>query len=310
MSRPSSAPIALLLAVGLHACSGGGDDDATATQPPPPPPPPAQGAVTIAVADAPVDFATRVVVEFAGVELKPQGGSPITMASTGRQVDLLLLQRGASTPLVQNVFVPAGVYEWVRLLVNAQPNAQDDSFIELDTGGRFPLAILSGAEPGLQVNRSFTLEAASSVTFTIDFDLRKSLIASQGSSTDYGLRPVLRMVDNRVSGALAGTVSAALAAAPDCTPFIYLYEGSGTVPDDMDSAASPDVDPLTSVPVLLDTPSGQWRYGIGFLEAATYTATFTCDGKSDTPNGEEVLDFTGTQDVAIPATQTATLDFR
>jgi hypothetical protein len=33
-----------------------------------------------------------------------------------------------------------------------------------------------------------------------------------------------------------------------CTPQVYLFTGTNVVPDDLDSATDPDVDPFISVP--------------------------------------------------------------
>ena len=43
------------------------------------------------------------------------------------------------------------------------------------------------------------------------------------------------------------------------------------------------------------------------LEVGDYTASFTCDGGSYTPEGEEVLVFTGTQNVTVNTNQTTTI---
>jgi hypothetical protein len=67
------------------------------------------------------------------------------------------------------------------------------------------------------------------------------------------------------------------------------------------------VDPLVSAPVNLDTATGEYRFRAGFIEVGEYTASFTCDGASDTPEGEEVLVFTGTQNVTVNTNQTTTI---
>ena len=59
----------------------------------------------------------------------------------------------------------------------------------------------------------------------------------------------------------------------------------------------------------LDTTSGEYRFRAGFIEVGEYTASFTCNGASDTPEGEEVLVFTGTQNVTVSANQTTVIAF-
>jgi hypothetical protein len=95
----------------------------------------------------------------------------------------------------------------------------------------------------------------------------------------------------------------------DCEPQIYLFTGAGTTPDDLDSTPAPDVDPLISVPAELDVASGEYRFRLSFVEVGAYTASFTCDGDLDSPEGEETLVFAGTQDVNVSASQTTVISF-
>ena len=283
----------------LAGCGGVGSGD---------PDTPANGQLTLGVTDAPVDGATAVVVKFTAVELKPEGGNAFTIElAPAATVDLLALAGGNSRTLLDAHTVPAGHYEWVRLLIEAQQN-QPSSYIDLATGERFPLFVPSGSESGLKLIRGFNVAAGSISNFTIDFDLRKSVIAPPGQSPNYLLKPVLRIVDNLRVGTIAGTVAAALVPA-DCSPQVYIFTGTGIVPDDLDSAASPDVDPLISVPVRLDAASGEYRFRAGFIEVGDYTASFTCNGAADTPEGEEVLVFAGTQNLTVAANQTTTIAF-
>jgi hypothetical protein len=302
MSHPHPACIITAAAVLALAAACGGSDGSIAAES-------GSGSLNLAVTDAPVDTATKVVVEFSGVELKPQGGDPITIdLAPDRQIDLLALGGGASTLILQNATVPAGAYEWIRLQVNALANAQDDSYIELDTGERFPLVVPSGEERGLQLIRGFTIAQGSVSQFTIDFDLRKSVIAPVGQSPNFVLKPVLRIVDNLEAGTLAGTVAAARTTATGCSPFVYVFTGGGIIPDDLDAVPDPEIDPLVSVPVELDTASGEWRYRIAFLAAGSYTVAFTCDGAADTPEADEILTFSATANATITANQTTSLD--
>jgi len=281
--------MAAVLTALLVGCGGGGGSADEST---------GMGRLTLGITDAPVDDATAVVVKFTAIELKPEGGNPISIAlDPAPSIDLLDLADGSSRDLLVNREVPAGHYEWVRLLIEAQQNTPT-SYIDLSSGERFPLFVPSGSDSGLKLIRGFDVAVGSASNFTIDFDLRKSVIAPPGQSPNYMLKPVLRIVDNLKVGTLQGTVAPALAAT-GCTPQVYLFTGPGVVPDDLDAAVAPDVDPLVSAPVMLDPASGEFRFRIAFLEAGDYTATFTCDGALDTPEGEETLVFTGTRNVTI-----------
>ena len=291
-------PLIFISACLLAGC-GGGSGGSTETP---------MGRISLGITDAPVDGATAVVVKFTAVELKPEDGDAFTINLTPAQsVDLLVLAGGGSRALLENYSVPAGHYQSIRLLIEAQQN-QPSSYIDFASGERFPLFVPSGSESGLKLIRGFTVAAGSNSNFTIDFDLRKSVIAPPGQAPNYLLKPVLRMVDNLQVGAITGKVDAALVTT-GCSPQVYIFTGAGVVPDDLDPAAPPDVDPLVSVPVKLDTATGEYRFRAGFIEVGEYTASFTCDGAIDTPEGEEVLVFTGTQNLSVNTNQTTTIDF-
>ena len=291
-------PLIFISACLLAGC-GGGSGGSTETP---------MGRISLGITDAPVDGATAVVVKFTAVELKPEDGDAFTINLTPAQsVDLLVLAGGGSRALLENYSVPAGHYQSIRLLIEAQQN-QPSSYIDFASGARYPLYVPSGSESGLKLIRGFTVAAGSNSNFTIDFDLRKSVIAPPGQAPNYLLKPVLRMVDNLQVGAIAGKVDAALVTT-GCSPQVYIFTGAGVVPDDLDPAAPPDVDPLVSVPVKLDTATGEYRFRAGFIEVGEYTASFTCDGAIDTPEGEEVLVFTGTQNLTVNTNQTTTIDF-
>jgi hypothetical protein len=290
----TTAVAATLLFAG---CGGGGSEGTGGT-----------GELSIGVTDAPVDEAAAVVVKFTGVELKPENGNAFTIdLNPDKSIDLLALSGGQSVALLDDQTVEAGRYEWIRLLIEAEQN-QPSSYIDLSTGERFPLHVPSGSETGLKLVRGFTVAVGGRTDFTIDFDLRKSVIAPPGQSPNYVLKPALRIVDNLQVGTIAGTVSPALVN-ETCTPFVYVFSGSAVVPDDLDNVPSPDVDPLISVPVELDSTSGEWRYRVAFVEAGPYTVSFTCGGALDTPEGDEVLTFVGTVDAGVTSGQTTTVAF-
>ncbi|WP_165797338.1 DUF4382 domain-containing protein [Solimonas fluminis] len=290
--NPRALPAAVVLAAALAACGGGGGSGDT-------------GTVNLGVTDAPVDSATAVVVEFSGVEAKPQGGRALSFDFPApRQIDLLALQGGDSALLLEGVVLPAGPYEWLRLKVNAGREASD-SYIDLDDGSRHALFIPSGNQSGLKLNGGFTVAADTTSNFTIDFDLRKSVHNPAGLDGDYILRPSLRIVDDSKVGTLAGTVGAESLAAENCTPAVYVYSGAGVTPDDEGSAAAP----LSSASLTLDAESGDYRYVVAYLPVGSYTVAFTCDAADDDPATEDVLAFSAPADAVIVAGQTTTVDF-
>lgn len=281
----------------LVACGGGSDDSG-----------PGAGTLNINLTDAPVDGARHVYVTFSAIELKPEGGPPVTYdINPDQRIDVYALRNGGSAPLLQGQAIPAGRYEWMRLQVVAQQNT-NASVIELLDGRSFPLFIPSGEERGLQLIRGFTVAQGGTTQFTIDFDLRRSIIAPPGLAPNYLLKPVLRVVDNLQVGRIEGTVSGSLVTA-GCTPFVYVFQGTGVTPDDSDSDPAPDVDPLVSVPVSQNATTGAWSYRVSFLEAGPYTVAFTCGGGTDNPETNETLSFGTPQNATVTANATTTIAF-
>lgn len=264
------------------------------------------GRLSMAVTDAPVDGATAVVVQFTGVEVKPASGSARSFDYPApRQIDLLALTGTDSELLLDGVTVPAGAYEWVRLKVDATADGVSDSYIDLSDGSRHELDIPSGDQSGLKLHGGYVVPAGGAASFTVDFDLRKSVHEPMNAEDSYKLRPTLRIVDNAHVGSIAGTVEASLVPT-GCTPAVYVFTGSGVTPDDVDGAAP---EPVSTAIVKLDSGSGQYRYTVGFLSEGPYTASFTCDAAADSPSANDTLAFSGTQNATVVHDMTTTVNF-
>jgi hypothetical protein len=301
--RAAMAVVAISMALGVAACSGGGGDSG------------GTGQLSLAVTDAPVDDASSVVVQFNGVAFKRAGSAPEVvrnLAPSPRQLDLLQYQGGRAALLLDGATLPAGEYEWVRLMVDNEPGVRD-SYVVLRSGEECELRVPSGSESGLKLNRGFTLPADGSVALTIDFDLRKSIHAppgqrgSAGACTQgYLMRPTLRIVDDANVGAIAGHVDADLVT-EECLPKVYVFSGSGITPDDLEEAAGADADPLVVASVPVENGSTAYAYRAAFLPPGAYTAAFTCD--DDDASADDTLIFAGTQNVTVQANLISTADF-
>jgi hypothetical protein len=274
----------------LVACGGGGGGDSDKSQ---------TGTLKLSITDSPVDDAREVWVQFRAVEFKPEGGEPVMQelrntsgALDPQELDLLALQDGRAAVLVNNVVLPAGRYEWIRLLVDNQPNVRD-SYILMKDGSECELRVPSGDESGLKMNRGFTLPAEGSVALTVDFDLRKSIHAppgQQGSGLNctqgYLMRPVLRLVQDSEVGAIAGTVDLSRRSDPACTRMVYVFSdgqnpANSTTPDDDDGIGVESV-----VAVKADEVTG--AYKATFLTSGNYTVAYTC--AVDEPGADDSLD--------------------
>ena len=323
--RASSRVVWVTALAALAGCSGGSSDGTQSKT----------GTLRLGITDAPVDQADAVVVQFTGVELKPAGGAAFSRDfATPKTLDMMVLQGTARAMLLDGESVPAGDYEWMRLKVNADP-AVRDSFVTIG-GQECEMRIPSGAETGLKLVRGFTVGVGTVTDFTIDFDLRKSVVQPPGQRADadtcngqvYLLKPALRMVDNLQVGTISGTIDSGLLSTPGCVASaakpgsVYLFgpvmatDPAPTVPDDVDGVATDGADPITSALVSPDT----FRYTIGFVPVGRYVVAFTCDADDSTidadvvpasPDTGEVVTFTpvnGTT-VDVAANQNVMVDF-
>src|SRR6185437_5344896 len=193
---------AACLTLPLLAACGGGMSASRST-----------AALSLGVVDGPVDSASSVVVSFTGVEVQPSGGGQaVTIKfSTPKTIDLLQEQNGNEASLLDHESVPAGNYDWIRLMLNvAADGTVANSYIEIN-GAQYPLIIPSGAETGLKLVQGFTMTANQVADFTVDFMLQQSITAPPGQTSggvqEYVLRPALRLVDNVQAGTISGTVA-------------------------------------------------------------------------------------------------------
>jgi hypothetical protein len=283
-------------ALGIAACGGGSSGGGTAQ-------------MTLAVGDAPVDGAQSVVVKFTGIELTGDSGNPVTITFPQAKSIDLMNQSGTASAVLFNQPIPAGSYGQIRLMVVADGNPSN-SYIMLSDGTMHGLQVPSGSETGLKLVTGFTVPSSGVVDYSIDFDLRKAITCPPGQAPACLLKPVERLVDNTTVGNIQGTVSPLLVPA-GCAPGVYLYSGTVTVPEDMDSTA-PSTDanqPLASrVPVANSQPP--YYYQFTFLPPGAYTVAFTCQADLDNPDqADSAVIFNPLKtDINVIAKQTAAVD--
>lgn len=275
----------------LAAC--GGDENHT-------------GQLSVQMTDAPVDEAEAVVIQFTGIEVQGADGGRHRFAfNPVKTLDLLTLQNGNAAPLLAPVTLPAGQYSWMRLLVQAEYDGVFDSTITIN-GNQHELWVPSGSESGLKLNRGFVVPQGGLAAFTLDFDLRHSIVQPVGQP-GYHLKPVLRMVNTASVGSIAGNVDSALVASAcsgDALGAVYVYSGAGVMLDDMDGDGG---DPLSSTNVGIGP--GAYVYKAAFLSPGFYTVAWTCAAASDNPETSEDLIFFGTATLTVSSGQTTTYNF-
>jgi hypothetical protein len=267
------------------------------------------GTMQLGVADAPVDGAQSVVVKFTGVELTGNNGNPVDINFAQPKTIDLLNESGTASAMLFNQPIAAGSYGQIRLIVVADGDPAN-SYIVLSDGTTHGLLIPSGAETGLKLVSGFTVPMSGVVDYTVDFDLRKAITCPPGQSPECLLKPTLRLVDNTSVGNIQGTVSNTLVPS-GCSPGVYLYSGTVTAPEDMNStAASSDTNqPLASkAPVATSQPP--YYYQFTFLAPGTYTVAFTCQANLDNPDQvDSTVTFNPVKTaITVSAGQTTTVD--
>jgi len=278
------------VALAVAGCGGGAEFGAT-------------GTLSLGITDAPVDGAKHVYVQFSSLELHgPDGTRTITFGAP-KQIDLLALSGGLSLPLLEGQTLTAGHYQWIRL--NVDTDGTLDTYLVADDIDEtvHELTIPSNAETGLKLVRGFDVPAGGSADFTIDFDLRKSLVESSGG---YHLKPVLRIEDNVEVGAVAGEVDLGVYSCNTTGNAVYVFSGHDATLADINTSLT--TGPVTTADVKAHE-DGSYHYRAAFLAPGAYTVALTCDVESDTAEDTESLSFAKSYNVTVTADEVTSQSF-
>lgn len=270
----------------LSGCSGGSSDTATGVTDPPIP---ASGSISISLTDGPWEDARTMVLHITGMELGHSNGDVIRLdLSAGpMSIDMMQLQNGVFQPLVTDVAVPMGQYDWIRLHIDLS-----QSYIELmSTGGRHNMQMGSDAANGLEVHEIFHVLESLHEEFMLDFNLRRGVQHhDMGMMGDqYELHSAMRLVHMDDAGGLTGMIDASMVDInhPDCDPepggnWAYLFSGDAVDPDDVAEPESDGVPgPMATDRIEMDPASGDHFYHFGYLPAGSYRIAVTCSGEWD-----------------------------
>ncbi|MGR5064085.1 DUF4382 domain-containing protein [Photobacterium sp. DNB22_13_2] len=282
----------LAVATLLSACGSDSSNDSTQ-----------YAKVSFSVSDAPVDTMSEVVVAFDKLELKHENGNTYIIdvdtdddGNDYQQIDLLDYQGTDEALIITEHSLPAGVYK--QMIVHTKLGnmnwVKDD-----ETSGEYDLKIPSNKLKlgGFEV----VPEDDNTVqSFTIEFDLRQSLVLRGNSNNNngYNLKPHgVKIVDNGQAASLWGNVDLALfdqglGCEYDTGNFVYLY------PEHVlgDYQLVDNFDPLDEDFIGDNLPAGQYvlpyasaavdpdgDYAFGYIPAGDYTVAFTCNAVDDDP---------------------------
>ena len=296
--------LALSALAALAACGGGGGGGIAPSS-----------TLNVSLADSLTSLAgvQSVFITITGVEVQPTNGSAMTFSlQSPLTVDLLTLQKGNVASLVNGAAVPAGSYDWIRLMLDT--SAGKDYVLLCPAGSSPPcasptniaLTIPSGAETGLKIVRGFTMPMGGAIHLVVDFNVNGSIVPIPNSGS-WHMKPVLRVVQTDTVGSIAGTISAAAMKAAKfsktaCSstnlPTVYVYAAqsatTNVTPDDVftgteETTETMPVQPIVTQPTTYNSADGSASFNIQWLASDSgfneYTVAFTCD--PDDPSVDE-----------------------
>ena len=304
IARNMSLAALILGTAALGACGGGSGA-------------PGSGALSVNMADTPVDNATSVVVDFTGIELHNTNGTMTTINfASPKQIDLLKLQNGVTGALTQGESVPAGTYDWMRLDVLANKNTQGQSYIVLNTGAQYPLYIPSGSETGLKLVSPFTVAQGSTTRLIVEFNLRQS-VTSTTDGQNYMLVPALRLENELQIGTITANIDLAALTTQQlgsgtqvsqCKGGLFLFSGGTVTPQNGGGSALVDFEPIP-----YDGTTTQVSLSIPYVATGAYTVAATCNYDLYDPaavlgqTGYQALHWTVQDNVSVTANATTTV---
>jgi Domain of unknown function (DUF4382) len=330
----SGLVLALFAAIALTACSNGGGGDGRSSGIDNSgiggPGGPQNGTLSVLLTDAGIDV-SEIWIQIDRINLKPVDGPALEFEfDPDLDVDLLTLTPDNAETLLDGVSVPAGDYEWLELVVNADfDNIADSYVIETLGGGQFELRVPSGS---VRLVSGLTITANHETSLMIDWNARLGLVKPPGRP-GYMLRPAFRVIDMTEFGTLSGTVAMDLItpATPengcnadteiddaDVGNVVYVFADNGATPDDIDGVdaeTDPNVDPVATLDVAQNT-DGDYVFS-GMLTPGPYTVAFTCQAGNDDPLTDDNIDgddtatmlFTGGVDIEIVDGEETVVDF-
>jgi hypothetical protein len=151
--------------------------------------------MTMRMTDGPGDF-TAVYIDLQSVVVTGPGGD-VTLNTHAGVYNLLNFADGVDT-IIATGGITAGTISQIRLVLG--PN---NSVV---VGGvSYPLSTPSAQQSGLKLQVHQTFQAGVAYEMLLDFDANQSIVV-QGNGS-YQLKPVIRVVDNAISGAIQGSIA-------------------------------------------------------------------------------------------------------
>ncbi len=262
MKRITIFLTALIFVFGFNACESNESD---------------KGVINLSITDAPVDQddISGVFITVTGIQYHTDVEGWITFEEfEGPQIfNLLDLTRGESD-MLGSFELNGGKYTQLRFMLDAPIQGQGTPsnpgcYVQFTDQSTLPLFVPSGSESGFKAVGEFTVPINGDVDITADFDVRKSIIATNNTE-QYILKPTIRIVVDNQAGSIKGDVENAPA---DALVVIYAYE-SGSY-NESETVAASEESPLFPNAISSDVVCDLNKYHIAYLAAGTYDLVVT-----------------------------------
>ena len=258
----------------LAGCGGGGGSSSE------------KGTLKVSITDKQSDDFDKVVIAVREVRVVPAGsenaadtdsGLPVLVRyDTPKVIDVMQLQFVQEA--LGEIVLPAGSYSQIRLILEPNPNGQEQpvNYLTLKTAPdtRIPLKTPSSQQSGLKVLGPIEVKPGIINAVVIDFDPNTAVVAR--GNGDYNLKPTgIRMVqtssDLTSFGSIIGTVSATF---KDWSSATVAVKRRGSINDS---------DPIAAGRIFSSYTSGSWQAPFAAFvppssQGTSYKAFVTANG--------------------------------
>ncbi|MFU8861626.1 MAG: DUF4382 domain-containing protein [Cyclonatronaceae bacterium] len=188
-SAMAGIAVLLFMSVSLSSCDVASNKD--------------KGTIKVVMFDAPGEY-DEVWVHINRVEVNNSADAEsgwFVISEPDERYNLLELVNGANVVLGE-AELEEGTYEQIRLILG------NDNNIVIG-GDSYPLMVPSGQQTGIKLNVNAEIIAGITYTLLLDFDAQRSVV-QQGATGSYALQPVIRAMNEALTGNITGSVEPAV----------------------------------------------------------------------------------------------------
>ncbi len=156
----------------------------------------AKAHLTVSLTDAPANY-DAVMIDVQGTQITGSGGSTVVLNTSIGIYNLLDFTNGLDTILATGD-LDAGTVSQIRLILGSDNTVMVDGIV-------YPLSTPSAMQSGLKLQIHQTFEPGVLYKILLDFDANQSIVLK--GNGEYQLKPVIRTIDEAISGSIRGSIS-------------------------------------------------------------------------------------------------------